>query len=124
MSEEQRKYLRFGCVLPAEVAMVEEKAHIISEAKIDEFSREGIRLKMSFNLKQGSTIKLNVRHPKTEETVPVYAEIIWSRLSEDSVELGLKIKEMETAAKSEILECIYEEWREEKQDSSPSEDSK
>ena len=115
MSEEQRKYIRFGCLLPAQVVKVEENTDIISEAKIDDFSREGIRLKMNFNLKLGSTVQLNIQHPTTDESIPVQAEIVWNRTSEDSIELGLKIKEMDISVKSEILECIYEEWLEEKQ---------
>ena len=115
MSEEQRKYIRFGCLLPAQVVKVEENADIISEAKIDDFSREGIRLKMNINLKLGSTLQLNVQHPKTDEAIPVQAEIVWNRISEDSIELGLKIKEMDMSVKSEILDCIYEEWLGEKQ---------
>lgn len=115
MSEEQRKYIRFGCLLPAQVVKVEENKDIISEAKIDDFSREGIRLKMNFNLKLGSTVQLNIQHPTTDESIPVQAEIVWNRTSEDSIELGLKIKEMDMSVKSEILECIYEEWLEEKQ---------
>ena len=115
MSEEQRKYIRFGCLLPAQVVKVEENKDIISEAKIDDFSREGIRLKMNFNLKLGSTVQLNIQHPTTDESIPVQAEIVWNRTSEDSIELGLKIKEMDISVKSEILECIYEEWLEEKQ---------
>ena len=115
MSEEQRKYIRFGCLLPAQVVKVEENKDFISEAKIDDFSREGIRLKMNFNLKLGSTVQLNIQHPTTDESIPVQAEIVWNRTSEDSIELGLKIKEMDISVKSEILECIYEEWLEEKQ---------
>ena len=115
MSEEQRKYIRFGCLLPAQVVKVEENKDIISEAKIDDFSRVGIRLKMNFNLKLGSTVQLNIQHPTTDESIPVQAEIVWNRTSEDSIELGLKIKEMDMSVKSEILECIYEEWLEEKQ---------
>ena len=115
MSKEQRKYLRFGCLLPAQVAKVEKDSQIISEAKVDEFSREGIRLKINFNFKLGSIVQLNIQHPKTKETVPVHAEIVWSNTSEDSIDLGLKIKQMDTVDKSEILDCIYEEWREEKQ---------
>lgn len=123
MSEEQRKYIRFGCLLPAQVARIEENTQILSEAKIDDFSRDGIRLKMNFNFKQGSTVMLNVRNPKNDEVVPVEAEIVWKKHTNDSIELGLKIKNIESASKSEIMECIYEEWREVKNNSGNNQNS-
>jgi hypothetical protein len=117
MSEEKRKYIRFGCLLPAEVTKVEDTAHIIKDTNINDFSREGIRVKMSLNLKTGSVVQLNIRHPKTSETIPVEAEIVWSRQSENFIELGLKISKIDKTVKHDIQEYIYEGWLEEQQTS-------
>ena len=112
MSEEKRKYIRFGCLLPAEVTRVEDTAHIIKDTNINDFSREGIRLKMSLNLKAGAVVELNIRHPKTSETIPVEAEIVWSRQADDVIELGLKISKIDKTVKHDIQEYIYDDWLE------------
>ena len=123
MTEDKRKYIRFGCLLPAEIEDVEEGTPLINEARIDDFSREGVRLKLSLNTKPGSTVMLNVRHPNSGETVRIQAEIVWSKQAEGAVDVGLKIKDMDAAKKSEILDCLYEEWRtEERKKHFPSEE--
>ena len=111
MSEDKRKFLRFGCLLPAEIEAVEEGTPIINEASIKDFSREGVRLKLSLNTKPGSSVILSIRHPSTGETIRIQAEIVWSSQEKDTVDVGLKIIEMDAAKKSEILDCLYEEWR-------------
>lgn len=118
MSEEKRKYIRFGCLLPAEVTRVEDTAHIIKDTNVNDFSREGIRVKMSLNLKTGSVVQLNIKNPKTSEAIPVEAEIVWSRQSDNSIDLGLKISKIDKTVKHDIQEYIYEGWLEEQQNTS------
>jgi hypothetical protein len=110
MSEDKRKYLRFHCVLPAEIIKLENKKQLINEVKIDDFSREGIRVVLSFNLKPGSDVELNLQHPHKKTNTPVVGEIMWSQGENDNMEIGIRIKEMDTIAKSEIFDYIYEKW--------------
>jgi hypothetical protein len=110
MKGDKRKFLRFHCVLPAEIIKLEDKKQLINEVMIDDFSREGIRLVMSFNLKPGSEVELKLQHPHKKTETPVVGEIIWSTGKKNKMEFGLKIKEMNTITKSEIFDYIYEKW--------------
>ena len=116
MTTEKRKYMRFECTLPAEVTKIEEQAGPVGEAKIDEFSREGMRmvLNVEFSLKPGSTIELQCPLPGRQAAASVSAEVIWSRNEGDKCVLGLRIKDMAAEARSEILDSCYEQWHQKK----------
>ncbi len=110
MNKEKRRFLRFGCTLPAEIIKLEPKKRIVGEAKIDDFSREGIKLILSFNLKPGTNMDLSLRLPKSKEIASITGEVIWSQSKDSSIQLGLKIKDMDTRAKSEIFDLLYSNW--------------
>jgi len=110
MRGDKRKFLRFHCVLPAEIIKLEDKKQLINEVKIDDFSREGIRLVLSFNLKPGDDVELKLHHPHTKTETPVIGEVMWSTGRKNQMEIGIRIKEMNTIAKSEIFDYIYEKW--------------
>ena len=110
MKKEQRKYLRFGCTLPAEIVQLEPEKNLVGEVKIDDFSREGIKLILTFNLKPGSNIDLTLRLPESKETASVSGEVMWSRSENGDTQLGLKIKDMDSGAKSEIFDSLYTQW--------------
>ena len=110
MDKEKRKFLRFECTLPAEIIKLEPKKRIIGEAKIDDFSREGIKLTLSFNLKSGTNMDLSLRLPKSKEIASITGEVTWIRSKDSTFQLGLKIKDMDTRAKSEIFDVLYSNW--------------
>lgn len=114
MTKDKRKYLRFQCTLPADIIQLEPDKRFVSEAKIDEFSREGIRLVLTLNLKPGSILDLSMRLPNTEETASLSGEVIWSRGRDSSIEIGLKIKEMDARTKAEVFDFLYKHWLEAK----------
>jgi len=110
MDNEKRKFLRFECTLPAEIIKLEPEKHIIGVAKIDDFSREGIKLSLSFNLKSGTNLDLSLRLPKSKEIASIKGEVTWSQSKDSTFQLGLKIKDMDTRAKSEIFDVLYSNW--------------
>ena len=111
MSEDKRKYLRFECTLPAEIINLEPGQDLFKGAKIDDFSREGIRIVLDFDVHHDSELDLNFRLPDSEECVPVKAKVIWSRSKDSHIELGLRIEEMDTEAKSDLFDYLYSQWR-------------
>ena len=110
MNKEKRKFLRFECTLPAEIIMLEPKKHIVGEAKIDDFSREGIKLTLSFNLEPGTNMNLSLRLPKSKKIASITGEVTWSQSKNNTIQLGLKIKDMDSRAKSEIFDLLYSNW--------------
>jgi hypothetical protein len=44
MGKEKRKFLRFECLLPADLVKVDGKDHINRKIEAHDFSREGIKL--------------------------------------------------------------------------------
>jgi len=108
MGEEKRKYLRFECLVPVEFIRVEgqEVDERRREACLDEISREGIRLVMDVDL----------NFPPGRLTSKVLGEVMWVRPKGDRYELGIRIKRMDTAIKSEIMDLAYDQWRESAED--------
>jgi len=105
--EEKRKYPRYKCMFPAKVIKSGGKLKLIERVSIHDFSREGLKLKINFvSLKPGSSIELELYFPEKAESTPLIAEIVWSKGVENTIEVGLKIKEMDEEAKNEILSWI------------------
>ena len=94
-------------MFPARLIKSGGKLKLIERISIHDFSREGLKLKINFvSLKPGSGMELELYFPEKGESTSLIAEIIWSKGMENSMELGLKIKEMDKETKNEILSWI------------------
>lgn len=109
---ERRKFLRFEAELIAKVG-IKTELEFNEQGLIKDFSREGLRLILTnLSFKPHSPINLNIYLPNKEESIPVLGEIKWTRLNSDNKgEIGIKIKEIDKAAKSEILDYLYNQWQ-------------
>jgi c-di-GMP-binding flagellar brake protein YcgR len=116
MEKEQRKFLRFECTLPAEIVTVEDQNGLAEKARIDDFSRGGLKLvlNLDFNFVPGSKIELKCSLPDKGDEVQAKAEVIWSKNEGGTWSLGLKILDMDPEARSEILDSCYTHWQEKK----------
>jgi hypothetical protein len=107
MTEERRKHPRYKCMFPAKVIKSGGKLKLIERISIHDLSREGLKLKINFvSLKPGSNMELELYFPEKGESTSLKAEIVWSKGGENSMEVGLKIKEMDKERKNEILSWI------------------
>lgn len=105
--EEKRKYPRYECIFPAKIIKSGDKLRLIKRISIHNFSREGLKLKINFvTLKPGSGMELELYVPEKGLSISLSGEIAWSKGVENSMEVGLKIKEMDEEAKNEILSWI------------------
>lgn len=116
MGKEKRKYLRFECLLPVELVKVDGKKHIGRNITAHDFSREGIKLSINFDIEMGSNMEVNLHIPEKKISVPVSGEIVWVRSVDNRLEAGLKIKDMDNELKSEILNWIFPKWLEKKKE--------
>ncbi len=107
MTEERRKHPRYKCMFPAKVIRSGGKLKLNERISIHDFSREGLKLKINFvSLKPGSGMEIEIYFPEKGESISLIAEIAWSKGLENSMEVGLKIKEMDEETKNEILSWI------------------
>ncbi len=113
MEEEKRKFLRFECLIPVEISMPG-RTHMLERAAIHDFSTEGLKLAINFDLKPGTPMEININLPEKNLLATVSAEIAWARSTEDKMEVGLKIKKMDKKAKSELLNYLFPQWLEKK----------
>jgi len=111
--EDKRKFLRFDCVLPAEVVELKGKKNIIGRATVKDFSNIGLKLTVNFNLEPRSPMDLKLYLPEKKLTTSVSGEISWSRFKDKKLEIGLKIKDMDKKLKKEILDWISPSWTQE-----------
>ncbi len=114
MGKEKRKFLRFECLLPVDLVKLDGKDHISRKIEAHDFSREGIKLSINFNIEMGSNMEVNLHIPEKKLSVPVTGEIIWVKSVDSRLEAGLRIKDMDNELKSEILNWIFPKWLEKK----------
>ena len=111
MIKEKRKYARAKYLLPAEIIDSEGKSIFTGRAKVKDFSDEGLKLSLNFSkLKPGSTLDLKIYLPEKKIITFVSAEVTWNKYTTDSLELGLKIKDIDKDVKEEILSWIFPSW--------------
>jgi len=111
---DKRKFLRFKCLLPAEVVRVEGGSGAGGKAVVDDFSREGLRLVLNLDVDivPGARLDLQCTLPGGGGTVQAAGEVVWSRAEGGRRELGMKIKKMAPEARCEILDACYLNWQE------------
>lgn len=113
MVEERRKFMRYECLLPAEVLKADGKDKLVERTTVHDFSRDGLKLVIKFvSLDPGSNMKLKLYVPEKKISTSVLTEIPWRKFEENRVEVGLKIKEMEEETRNEILNWVTPRWLE------------
>jgi len=110
VSEEKRRTNRLRCFLPAELLKAGGKQTFVDKTTIQDFSREGLKLAINFNLNPGSQVELKLFLPEKKLSTPLSAEIMWSKCSGNKMEVGLKINNMDQKAKDEVLSWFYPAW--------------
>lgn len=114
MGDDKRKFLRFECLLPAEIVKIGGGKSLKEIAKVDEISREGLKLVINFdfNLNPGAKIDFKLSLPEREAATLVSGEIMWSKCKGNKWEIGIRILDMDKTAKAELLEWGYNKWLE------------
>lgn len=110
MSEEKRRAKRLRCFLPAELLKAGGKQAFVDKTTIQDFSRDGLKLAINFNLNPGSQVELKLFLPEKKLSTSLSAEIMWSKCSGNKMEVGLKINNMDQRAKDEVLNWFYPAW--------------
>jgi hypothetical protein len=116
MSDENRKYLRFECLVPVENIKFGEGDAPTKDAVLDSVSRDGLHiiLDLDFSLSPGHDVDFDIEIPDKKVDSKVSGEVMWTRPKGDRLEVGIRIKNMSKVTKSELLELGYDRWREER----------
>jgi len=113
MMDDKRKFLRFECSIPVEEIQSEGLSGMVHDVALDNISREGVRLIMDVDkaFVPGVDVKFRISIAAERDPIFVRGRVMWSRPKEDRFEIGLKIMDMDKAAKAELLEIGFERWK-------------
>ena len=113
MVEERRKLLRFGCSIPSEVMTLEGKPSLVEEARVIDFSSEGLKLIVNFiDPHPGTSTEVMLYIPHKQLITSLTGEVVWSKHIKNKLEVGLKIKEIENQGRKDILDWVFPRWLE------------
>lgn len=109
--EEKRKFIRLQVLLKGEFLLQEERK-TSSQMQLRDFSRDGLRLLVpQADLLKMSLVTLKVYLPNKTLPVSVQGKIKWMRPVEDCWEIGMKLEDIDSVDKNEILDYAYKIWK-------------
>lgn len=113
MIEDKRKFLRFECSISVEEIQSEGMNGMVHDVTLDNISREGARLIMDVDkaFVPGVDVKFRISLAAEKDPIFVRGRVMWSNPKGDRFEIGLKILDMDNAAKAELLEMGFERWK-------------
>lgn len=110
---ERRKYRRFKIPLDIKFKTSKESSDY-HRGMIRNFSRFGFCFESeNMPLKINDTVECVVRLPMKESFIPASGDIVWTRKEKDKFLTGIKLGDIDTAAKREILDYGYDSWLDE-----------
>jgi len=110
MFNDRRKYMRFDIPLDVEYATSDSKS-IYRKGSTNNFSREGLGLiSNDYDFENSTSLELKVKHPNQDRSITAMADIAWKTKVGDSWYAGLQIREIDKAAKMDILDIAYDKW--------------
>jgi hypothetical protein len=112
MAEEKRKFLRFECFVPVDSLKFGRDTPLAEKGTLEDISREGGKLVLDLDtaLKPGANLDFRLQSIENDKPYSVTGEIIWSQSKGKRLQVGLKIKRMDSRAKSELLDQGYLRW--------------
>lgn len=111
MTKDRRKSQRFECLIPSEVLKLGDKRSLIERATIRNISVEGLKLVIRYvDPVPGSKAKVMLYVPDKDITVPVSGEVVWRKYTENVLDIGIKIKEIDPQVREEILAWLFPPW--------------
>jgi len=113
MADDNRKFLRFECLIPIDLLEIGDPGGNLQEAFLDNISRDGLRVVFDLGqaFQKGEDVNIQIRKPEEHRACQITGEVIWSKPIGKKLEVGLKIKKMEKDTKAELLDIGYDTWR-------------
>ena len=109
MNEERRIYNRFE--IPLDVKFNISRGDTDYTGITKNFSRSGLCLESrDATPVSGDVIDLNIKHPMEDTYVSAVGDVVWQRKDDDRCLMGIRILAMDKEAKTDILNCAYDNW--------------
>ncbi len=110
LTEERRKNPRFKCLKPADFSIQSDSHENIGVLR--NISREGLAFESSSLLKEDQQYYFEIRGRDIEKNIPVEVHIVWvSNVSNERYLYGTRIVNMDSSAKIDLLDTLYEDWK-------------
>ncbi|MEE8328745.1 MAG: PilZ domain-containing protein [Thermodesulfovibrionia bacterium] len=110
MLDNKRAFVRFD--IPLEVKFKTPKntnEYVVGVTK--NFSRKGFCFELQeFDIEPNKIVAFKVRHPQADVFVSVLGDIIWKKRVNTKFMVGVKLREMHSEAKCDILHYCYNTW--------------
>ena len=116
MERERRKFKRFDAYMSVKY-QVPGHAEAMGLSLSKDLSREGIKMNSNLDLKEGTTIDLEINIPDDPKPVVTTGKIMWSHVSEgqnQGYDQGVRFVMMDPVDKFRVLDYAYNHWLETK----------
>ena len=107
--KEKRNYMRFNVLMDAFFGKNSDRKRVT----VKNFSRDGLGVTSSENIREGENVEIEMMIPGDNIPVIVTGEIAWTipqKSGSNGHEGGVKIKVINNADRSRILNYIYSKW--------------
>lgn len=110
-TKERRKFMRIAADLPAEF-WAKGPSMISGEAQVQDFSREGVGVRLSKPVSRGEHVDLTMKVPG--DNVPIFAttEVTWAQEHPDrpGIGAGLRFLSIKPLDLARLLDFVYSCW--------------
>ena len=115
MDKERRKFKRFDAYMSIKYQGPETQLKGLSLSK--DLSREGLKMNSGIDLKEGTTIDMEINIPDDPKPVVTSGKVMWSSIAEghnQGYDQGVRFLMMDPVDKFRILDYAYNHWLETK----------
>lgn len=108
--DNKRTFLRFDIPLKVKFK-TPKKTREYAVGITSNFSRKGFCFEsQEFDIEPNEIMAFKVHHPQADVFVPVLGDIVWKKPVNTKFMVGVKLREMHSEAKCDILNCCYNTW--------------
>ena len=112
MEKERRQFKRFDAYMTVKYAEPDQiQAKGVSLSK--DLSREGLRMNSTSNLREGTTIDIEINIPDDPKPVHTTGKVMWSHASQgqnQGYDQGVRFLLMDPVDKFRVLDYAYNHW--------------
>ncbi|MFH1768643.1 MAG: PilZ domain-containing protein [Candidatus Omnitrophota bacterium] len=110
MVDGKRKFLRFDVTLGVEVKPSRHECEYALGVTKD-FSREGLSfVSQHLDSNPEDVVDLKLKLPQTGTMTFVSGNVVWKKKEGDKCRVGIKFNDINSIAKTEILDSAYDDW--------------
>lgn len=117
MSKERRRFKRFDAYMSVKFKVAGQNEELKGVSLSRDLSREGLRINSDQDLKEGTTLDIEINIPDDPKPVQTSGKVMWSHPAEEKnqgFEQGVRFLMMDPVDKFRVLDYAYNHWLETK----------